>query len=187
MIKVHVIRTTTEASNPLCSAPFVVQAFQGARLSDGGPWTDLADLRQEQVDVNNWAFFCRGMENMDLRAKRSDYRLVQVDGKRRLEVPSSFDLEGMLISDASSWADWTLLLKANRWIADMRTYQLRSGSLHEPTRRGPRLSVLYTVAIAVALIEHQPESVIDQELSPYLQSRVSSPLSAAHLGKWVKP
>jgi hypothetical protein len=189
MIKIHIIRSAAEAANPLCSAPFVVQAFPGAGISEmaDGPWKGLSELRGEAVDVNRWAFFCRAMECLDMAAPREKYRLAQVDGKRRLEVPAAFHLDGVVVSDAGSWEDWSPMLRANRWLADMRSYQLRSGDLREPIRfRGRRISLIYSMAMLVALLEHRPD-IVDQAVEPYVRFRAESgaPSFGAFPGGWV--
>lgn len=189
MIQIHIIRSAREAANPLCSTPFVLQAFPGSRVSEmeDGPWSDFAALRGEEVDVNRWAFFCRAMECLDMAAPREKYRLAQVDGTRRLEVPATFHLDGVVVSDAGSWDDWSPMLRANRWLASMRSYQFRSGDLREPVRfRGRRISLIYSMAMLVALLEHQPD-IIDRAVEPYVQFRATAgaPSLGTFPGKWV--
>jgi hypothetical protein len=187
-IKICILRTPKEASNPLCSAPFVVSGFQDALLLDREYWTSLPKRR----DMNRWAFICRGMEGFDPEATRESYRLVELatGSLQCKEAVLPLDLEGIIIPDTESWSDWEELSRNNPWLLRMRKYQLRSGDISRPTKRGPRLSVLYAIATVTLLLDQQPiGSNLDQLLESYVQFRISKNAPSLGLSPagWVRP
>ncbi|MBV8191251.1 MAG: DTW domain-containing protein [Alphaproteobacteria bacterium] len=171
-VSVLVLQHPQEKNRVLGTAGLLVESLADARLAIGLSWRNLAHALKQPAEPRNWAVLYLGSAQMQALAQSCE-TLVALDRKGEPLVDQAgarAGLQGLVALDGN-WAQAKALWWRNAWLTKLRRFVVIPDrpSLYGELRREARheaLSTLESVALALAVLEHDP-SIRDRLLVPF--------------------